>query len=118
MLRPQELRLPLGEPREREPSGRSGLIFDCAKLRARLNHAFASGEIRVAYGDVLCNQMFSLSYVIVTYEDCRLTVATTPNLRPKGRYDLDIQGTLRLNGQVWCIARLKIPLGYWWSEKS
>lgn len=47
--------------------GKICIVFDFAKLRARLNHILAQGNSALEYNGVRCHQIFSINYGIVEY---------------------------------------------------
>jgi hypothetical protein len=49
--------------------GKVALVFDFARLRARINQVFATGEARVQLGEIVCHQIFSVNYGVVKYVD-------------------------------------------------
>lgn len=47
--------------------GKICVVFDFAKLRARLNHTLTQGNSALEYNGVRCHQIFSINYGVVEY---------------------------------------------------
>ncbi|MCZ7660662.1 MAG: hypothetical protein M5U07_23845 [Xanthobacteraceae bacterium] len=66
--------------------GKVGVVFDFAKLRAKLNHTLRPENCAVAYNGLCCWPIFSINYGIVEYVDWRAHCENADHLPNPIRY--------------------------------
>lgn len=60
--------------------GKVGVLFDFQQLRAQVNRHLAPGVAQLIYQGVLCKQIFSVNYGVVTYVDWDRHIANQQHL--------------------------------------